>query len=63
MSNLPKVPRAKFLESDGLFCFINIGKLGSFKNSFAMITELSELYIRFRGFILLVQTKSNFFKL
>ena len=49
--------RAKFLGSNGLFCFISICKFGSFKNPFATITSLSELYFRFRGFILLVQTK------
>ena len=36
---------------------INIGKFGSFKNPFAVITSLSELYFRFRRFILLVQMK------
>ena len=46
--------------NDGLFCFISIFKFGSFKNSFAMITSLSELYFRFRRFILLVQTKKWF---
>ena len=54
---LPKVPRAKFLGSDGLFCFSSVCKFGSFKNPFATITSLSELYFRFRRFILLVQTK------
>ena len=43
LSNLPKVPRAKFLGSDGVFCFISICKFGSFKNTFATITILSEL--------------------
>ena len=57
ISNSPKVLRAKFLGSDGLFCFSSICKFGSFKNPFAMITSLSELYSRFRRFILLVQTK------
>ena len=38
-------------------CFITISKFGSFKNLFATITSLSELYFRFRRFILLVQTK------
>ena len=52
-----KVPRAKFLESDGLFCVISICKFGSFRNPFAMVTSLSELYFRFRRFILLVQAK------
>ena len=56
---LPKVPRAKFLGSNGLFCFISICKFGSFKNPFATITSLSELYFRFRRFILLVQTKKS----
>ena len=32
-------------------------KFGSFKNPFATITSLSELYFRFRKFILLVQTR------
>ena len=44
--NSPKVPRAKFQGSDGLFCFISICKFGSFKNPFATITSLSELYSR-----------------
>ena len=56
-SNLPKVPRAKFLGSNGLFCFSSICKFGSFKNPFSTITSLSELYFRFRRFILSVQTK------
>ena len=38
-------------------CFISICKFGSFKNPFAMITSLSELYFRFRRFILLILTK------
>ena len=59
ISNLPKVPRAKFLGSDGLICFISICKFGSFKNPFALITSLSKLYFRFRRFILLVQKKKN----
>ena len=32
--------------SDGIFCFISMCKLGSFKNPFAMITRLSEIYFR-----------------
>ena len=55
--NLPKVLRATFLGSDELFCFISMGKFGSFKNFFAMITSLPKLYFRFRRFILLAQTK------
>ena len=42
---------------DGLFCFISICKFGSFKNPFAMITSLSEIYFRFKRFVLLVQTE------
>ena len=38
-------------------CFISICKFGNFKIAFAMITSLSELYLRTRRFILLVQTK------
>ena len=38
-------------------CFKSICKFGSFKNPFAMTTSLSELYLRIRRFILLVQTK------
>ena len=53
--NLPKVTRAKFLGSHRI-CFISIWKFGSFKNPFATITSLSELYFRIR-FILLVRTK------
>ena len=45
------------MENNGVFCFISICKFGSFKNLFATITSLSELYFRIRRFILLVQTK------
>ena len=51
------IPRAKFLESDGLFRFISTCKFGSFKNHLATITSLSELNFRFRRLILLVQKK------
>ena len=44
ISNSPKDLKAKFLGSDGIFCFISICKFGSFKNHFAMITSLLELY-------------------
>ena len=57
ISNLPKVLRAKFLGSNGLFCFVSICKFGSFKNPLVMITSLPELYFTIRRFILLVQTK------
>ena len=53
---MPKVLRANFLESDVVFCFSSVIKFGSFKNPFATITSLSELYFRFRRLILLVQT-------
>ena len=43
ISNSPKVLRAKFLEKDGLFCFISICKFHSFKNLFATVASLSEL--------------------
>ena len=45
IGNLPKVPRVKFLGSDGLFCFTGIAEFGSYKNPFATITSLSELYL------------------
>ena len=35
IGNLPKFPKAKFLGSDGLFCFISICKFGSFKNTYS----------------------------
>ena len=57
ISNLPKVARAEFLQSNGLFRFISICKFGSFKNSFATIPILYELYFRIRRFILLVHAK------
>ena len=38
-------------------CFFCICKFGSFKNTFAAITSLSELYFRFRRFIVLVHMK------
>ena len=46
--------------------FISIWKFGNFKNTFATITYLSELYIWFRRFILLVEMKnekSDFYEL
>ena len=46
-----------FFGSDWLFCFNSICKFGSFGNPFAMITSQSELYFRYRRFILLVQMK------
>ena len=55
--NSLKVPTAKCLGSDWLFCFITRCKSGSFKNPSETITGLSELYFRFRRFLLLVQTK------
>ena len=39
ISNLPKGPRAKFLGSDGVFCFSSISKFGSFKKPFTKITR------------------------
>ena len=45
ISDLPEVTKAKFLGSNGLFCFISICKFGSFKNPFATITSLFELYL------------------
>ena len=57
IGNLPKIQKAKFLRSDGLFCFISISKVVSFKNPFATITSMAELHFRFRRSILLVQTK------
>ena len=57
IGNSPKVLQAKFLGSDGLFCFISTCMFGSFKNLFATITSLSALYFRIRRFIFLVQTK------
>ena len=47
--------RTKFLGRNWFFCFISICKFGNFKNLFAMITSLSELYFRIRRFILLVK--------
>ena len=57
IGNLPKVSKAKFLGSDGLFCFISMCKFGTFINPFATIISLSKFYFRFRRFILLIQTK------
>ena len=38
-------------------CFIGLWKFGSFKNTFAMINSLSELYFRIRRFFPLLQMK------
>ena len=57
ISNLSKVPWAKFLGSDGLFCFIDICKFGSFKDLFATIISLSKLDYRFIRFFRLIEMK------
>ena len=57
VTNSPKIPGANFLGREVLFCFISIWTFCSFKNSFATITSLSELYFSVRPFILLVQMK------
>ena len=57
IGNSPKVLKATFLVSGGLFCFISRWKFGRFKNPFAMITSLFEFYFRFRRLVLLVKTK------
>ena len=51
---IPKEP--SFWETKGS-CFINICKFDSFKNPFVKTTRLSELYFRFRIFILFIQMK------
>ena len=61
ISNSPKVLRAKFLESDGLFYFFSICKFDRFKNPFTTITSLSELYLSFISFILLITNKKTDF--
>ena len=57
ISNSSEVTRAKYLGSNGVFCFISICKFGNFKNPLAMIIRLSEHYLRIRRFFSLVQTK------
>ena len=52
-----KSQEPRFWEAMNYFVFIRICKFGSFKNPLAMITGLSELYLRSRRFMLLVQTK------
>ena len=54
---LSKTLLAILLGSDGIFCFISLCKFGSFKDPFATITSLTELYFRIGRFILLVQMK------
>ena len=54
---LAEVNRAKFLGSNGLFCFISISKFGSFKKPFVTITSLSEFYLRIRKFFSVIQMK------
>ena len=54
-SFIKSIKSQEFLGNDELFYFISIYKFGSFKNPFAMITSLAELYFRFRRFTLLVE--------
>ena len=44
------------MASDRLSCFISIWKFGTFKNPFATIASLFEIYFRLRRLILLVHT-------
>ena len=49
IGNSPNALRAKFLRSDGLFCFMDsfvIFKFDTFKNPFTSITNLSKPYIQ-----------------
>ena len=48
---------ATFLGSDTLFCFISMREFESFKNPFAIITDLSEFHVRCRKSVLLIHTK------
>ena len=56
-ADLPSLRTLLPIRQNGLFCFSSICKFDSFKNPLATITSLSELYFRFKRFILLVQTK------
>ena len=56
VADLPLL-RTLFPGSNGLSCFISKCKFDSFKNTFAMITSLSELNFRFRRFVLLLQMR------
>ena len=57
LSIFQKSQEPGFWGSDRLF-FVRICKSDSFKNRFAMITRLSELYFRFKKIILWVQKKN-----
>ena len=52
-----KYREPSFWEVMDSFVLLAYANIGSFKNPFATITSLPELYFRFRRFILLVQTK------
>ena len=56
--NQPKYQEPSFWEMIDS-CFSSICKFGSFKNPFATIISLSEIYFRFRRLILLVQMKKE----
>ena len=63
ISNSPKIPRAKFLGSDRLFCFISICKVGSSKNPSALFTSLSELSFKIQKIYSVgTNEKSDFYK-
>ena len=64
INNSQKVPRAKFLGNDRLIYFNSICKFGNFKNTFATITSLSKLCLRFGTFFSVgTNKKMNFYKL
>ena len=57
ISILLEVTWAKFFGTDRLFWLISMSKFGNFKNPFATIISLSEVQVRCRRFVLLVETK------
>ena len=58
ISNFLKLLTAQFLGCDGLFCFISICKFGCFRNPFATITSMSDLYFRLKLFCWYKQKKA-----
>ena len=56
ISNSPKIPRVKFLWSDGLFCFSSICKFGTLLEQLLAFLNFN-CNFRLRRFILLLQTK------
>ena len=63
ISNSPEIPRAKFMGSNRLFCFIIICKFGSFKNSFQRLLACLSFTLESEDLFFGTNERSDFYEL